>query len=320
MLRDNNKLLYVPRTVPYTSTKEERIVVPSSYVQTILTQMHIKYKHPLRSQMKQLFNKYFYGIGVSQLIEDMYNSCQFCNSLKKLPQESQYTASNLVERPGSYFVIDVMRRAKQKILVVRDQFSSFTSAKFIPDETHETLFDAIIELINPIRSSKEVTLRADNATAFQHLANKPSQTLKDLKIKVELGRDFNKNAVATVDKGIQELQSEIIRIQPEEIPITTAQLSQSLMMLNNRLRRNGQLSAKNIMFSRDENSEKKLNLDDNYLAREHLLTKQANNKRKNKNTQVSNDPVMFKPGQAVMLKDNPAKHKVRHLSGSFVNR
>ena len=75
---------------------------------------------------------------------------------------------------------------------------------------------------------------------------------------IELGDDFNKNSNAVVDKAIQELEREITIIEPNERPIDRIILSQAVMTLNERLRRNGQLSAWNIMFSRDDKKDQNI--------------------------------------------------------------
>lgn len=302
-------LLIVPRTIPFSTNKEERIVVPTSYMKTLINQLHIRHQHPSRAQLKSIFDKYFFGIGTSNIIEETCNLCHLCQAVKKLPQQKIFSTTTMAQIPGTHFVCDIMRRAKQNIIVVRDQFSSYTNATIIESEKHQDIEEAIIDLISPIRAPGKVMIKTDQATAFQYLS-KHQTSLKSLNVHIELANDFSKNAVATVDKGIQELQQELKRIQPFEKPISKAELSMAIMQLNNRLRRNGQISAREILFSRDYNKHTNLNLDDKALAASQLSSRNEANQQHNKNQKIIK-PENIIEGDTVMLKQNPQKHRIR---------
>ena len=301
----NDDLLIVPKAINFSTEKHERIVVPSSYNQSLLTQMHYKHEHPTKSQLKSLFDKYFFGLGINLILDKLYDECSLCNSMKKLPKQEIFSTTTNATMPGTHFVADVMRRAKQKILVIRDQFSSFTLAQFIDSENHQDLQTAIIKMITPIRANDTVVIRTDQATGFQKL--KSNKSLNDVNVLLELSDDFSKNGTAVVDKGIQELEREITILHPKEAPIDDLILSKALLNLNDRLRRNGNLSAKNILFARDEKLQENLQIDDKILA-ENQLQARTTNKHK-----ISNDEKLDKVvvGDAVMLKENPKKHNVR---------
>ena len=275
----------------------------------LINQLHIKHDHPSKAQLKSIFDKYFYGITTANYIEEVCNQCQLCQATKKLPQQQTFTTTTNAQQPGTHFVCDIMRRAKQNIIVVRDQFSSYTTAKTIVSEKHQDIEDAIIDLITAIRAPSKVIVKTDQATAFQYLAKHKTE-LQDLNIHIELANDFSKNAVATVDKGMQELQQEIKKIQHSEKPITKAQLSMAIMNLNNRLRRDGQISAIEILFSRDYNKKSNLNLDDKQIAADQQRNREEANTRHNmKNKQPPTGNIA--EGDMVMLRQNPHKHKIR---------
>ena len=105
----DNGLLIVPRSVEYSARKEERIVVPSSYLQALLTQIHYKHNHPAKSQLKSLFDKYFFGVGTNTIIDLLYDSCSLCNAMKKLPKQDVFTSTTNAEHPGTHFVCDILR-------------------------------------------------------------------------------------------------------------------------------------------------------------------------------------------------------------------
>ena len=301
-------LLVVYRNMPYSSQKEERIVVPTEYLPTLIKQLHNENNHPSKHQLKHLFEKYFFGVGVQGVIDTISGQCHTCCAMKKLPSSSNVsTTTTNAKYPGTHFGCDVMKRAKQVVIVIRDQFSSYTLADIIENENSDTLEDAIIKLLTPVRSSSKVIVRTDQAPGF--VKAQKSKTLADLGIEIQTGASLNKNSNAVVDKAIQELEKEITAIQPGEKPIDLAILSKSLMSLNNRLRRNGHLSAKNILFSRDEKRQKNIALDDDILAKEQLLTREQNNEYNNR--QVTKKDTVIKPGSFVMLQKNPKKHNIR---------
>jgi len=300
-------LLVVKHTIPLSSTKQERIVIPSQYAESLLNQLHIKLQHPAKSQMKLFFNKYFFTMSSSSIIENMYANCQLCKSVQILPKQLQTfnTQTNATE-PGTHLAIDVLRRAKQKIIVCRDQFSGFTTAAFIPDETIPSLQDGIIKITQTIKHPNHTLIRTDGAPAFKSLANQPNSQLKQLNITLEIGSPLNKNSNACVDKAIAELNTELKKIVKEEAPINETTLSLAINIINNKLRRKGQLSAADIMFSRDRLSNTNLQLDDKKLANNQLETRTNSHK-----TPPLTPKVNIKPGDIVMLTENPKKHHIR---------
>ena len=85
--------------------------------------------------MTKIFDRYFYGLRSKKVIEEVVEQCSQCNSMKYIaPELMTQTTSSVVEHPGDKFAADVMRRALQKILVVRDYHSSYTTTAIIPDE------------------------------------------------------------------------------------------------------------------------------------------------------------------------------------------
>lgn len=81
------------------------------------------------------------------------------------------------------------------------------------------------------------------------------------------------------------------------------------MNLNNRLRRSGAISARNILFSRDDKRNTNIHLDDITLASEQLQYREAANKMKNKDKPINSADVTT--GDQLMLNKNPAKHHTR---------
>ena len=302
-------LLIVKTTIPMSTTKQEQIIIPSNFVEAIVTQLHIKFQHPSKSQLLHLFNRYFFAPGSNKMIENMYEKCQICQANKRLPSAlTTYTNTTSAEHPGTHFGVDVMRRAKQKILIARDQFSSFVTATFIPDETKSTLRDAVIKVIDPVRTRGPVVVRTDNAAAFKSLALK-DEALNRLGIAIELSDPNNKNGNACVDRAIAEIIDEIKKVIPTEQPISQSILSQAVLQLNSKIRRGGKLSASEILFSRDQMNNQNLTLQDQSLQYDQKrIRDQANDKH---NSKIVHAAQNLKQGDIIQLKDNPKKHQAR---------
>ena len=59
-----------------------KVVVPPSYVDSILTILHIRLNHPKASQLKLLFNRYFFSPRTDGAVLRLYSSCHMCASLQ----------------------------------------------------------------------------------------------------------------------------------------------------------------------------------------------------------------------------------------------
>jgi hypothetical protein len=76
------------------------------------------------------------------------------------------------------------------------------------------------------------------------------------------------------------------------------------MNLNNRLRRSGAISARNILFSRDDKRMTNINLDDHVLAQEQLQARENAKQAKNKGRPLLK--ANKANGDQVMLNKNPS--------------
>ena len=301
-------VLVVDTPVPLSASKQEKIVVPYLHLPAILMQLHTKHGHPTKNQMGLVFNKHFFAYRSATAIDELYENCAICITMKRLPKQlDQYEVTTNAKKPGSNFGVDIIKRNKQLIMVARDQFSSYTVAEIVPNETGDSLREAIIKLITPIRSPDSVTIRTDNATGFQSIA-KADPYLEKLDICLELSDPNNKNGNACIDKGIQELQQELLRIIPHDGLINNTNLALAVKRLNSKIRRQGSLSADEIMFSRDRIAGKNLNLNDTQLAQDQLTTRRKNNKE---NSQTAKKEDNLKPGDIIHQKEHKNKNKVR---------
>ena len=115
--------------------KRSLIVVPRKYLHGLLECLHIKLLHPSKAQLRKVFDRAFYALDVDSAVDTTCQSCHTCVSLSDMPNKflHQSTTSN-PDQVGSMLSADVVRRAGQFILLVREYVSSFTHARLINDE------------------------------------------------------------------------------------------------------------------------------------------------------------------------------------------
>ena len=165
--------------------------------------------------------------------------------------------------PGTHFACDVLCRARQKILVTREVFSSYTIARLIVNEQKDLIRNAILESTAEIKSHNGARIRVDGATAMQSLVNDETLSRNGLHLEVGRLKNVNKNPVA--EKAIQELERELKRICPEGGPINGTILALAVVTLIKRIRNRG-LSAYEILTQRDNVIGDHLRLNDAHLA------------------------------------------------------
>ena len=105
-------------------------------------------------------------------------------------------------------------------------------------------------------------MRIDSAPGL--LSLKQDTALSAHGITLDYGRvkNLNKNPVA--EKCNQELELELLHIDPTGAPVTDVILQDAVHILNSRVRNRG-LSAREILFCRDQITSAHLNIDDNVL-------------------------------------------------------
>ena len=115
---------------------------------------------------------------------------------------------------GVSFAADVIRRYRQLILVLRECTTSFTASCLVHDEKHDTLRDALTQLIvglNPLDCATAI-IRVDPSPGFHSMAN--NDPLNHLNVTIDVGRVKNKNKNLVAEKAVRELEEELIRQEP----------------------------------------------------------------------------------------------------------
>ena len=249
------------------------IFCPSGIAHGLITALHLCLSHPSRSQMLKVFNRYFYTISAARVIDEVSNSCDICLALKKVPKELfEQTSSQPPCHPGRSMAADVICRAGQKILVVRDTLTSFTAATFIQNETASEYRDAIMMCTLPMKSEIS-NVRVDCAPGLRALEF--DVNLKSMGICLDFGRTKNINKNPVAEKANQELELEILKLDPSGKPISAITLTKAVCVLNTRIRHMG-LSSKEMLFGRDQISGERLEFTDNMLGDSQFACREQN--------------------------------------------
>ena len=202
--------------------------------------------------------------------------------------------------------MDIIKRAAQNIMTIKDHFSSYQDAILVKSEKSEDLKEGIIVLTSGIRHPNLIFISTDNSPGFQKLTKNLDKDLLSLKIQFIKTDELNKNANAGIDRGCQEIEEEIKRISPEGQKIGQAALKLAVLNLNSKLRRRGNISAYEINSARDQDTGEKLNLDDAKLRANQLKTRSIQ-----QDDSIEVEPILV--GDTVSVKNKTDKHKANDM-------
>ena len=179
-------VLVVKHSQPF-APASEAIVVPRSVLDGLLTALHIKLNHPSGHQFQMVLQRQFFALDMNDAISRVTSACHTCASLRSFPRTLvSQSSEEPPEVEGVSFAADVIKRQRQLILVLRECTTSFTSSCLIRDEKHDTLRDALTQLIvglHPLDGPSAV-VRVDPASGFKSMGNNDS--LKHLNVTIEL--------------------------------------------------------------------------------------------------------------------------------------
>ena len=292
----------------------ERLVVPRSVLDGLLTALHIRFSHPSKYQTKRLFTRYFFALDVDKTIDLVSSSCHTCQSVKSIPKHFQPQSCAVAPRSiGVSLAADVARRHRQLILVIRETVSSYTSTTLIKSEKHEDLRNAIIVLCSQLRSLQDggTTVRVDPAPGFCALANDP--ILLSHGITLEIGRVKNPNKNPVAERAIEELCLELLNLSPEGGAVSDVTLALATANTNSRIQRDG-LSAHEVWTQRDQLTGQQLPIVDRQIILSQHFSRQQNHTPSAKSkargrTEVPSAAVSV--GDLVFLKCDKDKLKAR---------
>ena len=259
-------LLVVPESRPFQHTFQ-RIVVPKKMLHGLLTALHIKLNHPSKDQLKKAFNRGFFALDLNRAVECIVDNCHQCLSLAKIP--SSFIQQSTAPPPPSVankFSADIIKRNRQKILVVREYVTSFTDAIQVESESKNDIQDALIRMLCRLRSPSgpNIVVRVDPATSFQSLEN--DKFLLSIGVNIEIGEAKNVNKNPVSERAVSELLEEFAKEDPTGGPISDVILALTVARLNSKIRDSG-LSALEMWTRRSLNGET-LSIEDSVLISE----------------------------------------------------
>ena len=189
----NDDILIVKDNQPFQPPRE-RIVVPRPIVDGLLTALHIRFCHPSRTQLKRIFNRYFFALDFDKASEATSVACHQCQAIKSIPlylRPQSFTQAPTVV--GSFFAADVIRRYRQYILVLRETVSSYTLSSLMDGERHDQLRNTLLSVCAELRllGDNPITVRVDPAPGFVALVN--DSDLARHGIRLEIGHVKNVN-------------------------------------------------------------------------------------------------------------------------------
>ncbi|CAH1266400.1 B4GALNT2 [Branchiostoma lanceolatum] len=257
-------LLVVPNRDMFGMTRD-RIIVPRNVVHGLTTAIHLKLGHPSQHQLKAVMSRYFYALGMDTVIQKVTAACDQCAALKcHIPVPPTFTTQPPPQTILATFAADVMKRARQNILVVRECSTSYTSTQIVPDETSTALRDGLITLCVPLcpLDGPPAVIRCDPAPGFQALTQDTWLAENHLQIEIGEFKNINKNPVA--ERAIEEMREELCKVDPLGQPVSPAQLAVITARVNAKVRSNG-LSSREYLFQRDQFNGEQIPLSDKSL-------------------------------------------------------
>ena len=105
---------------------QECIVVPCQVLDGLLTALHLLLSHTTAYQLKKVVGRYFYALDIEKAI-DITTGCHTCVALNHIPNiATEQTTTDPPSTIGETFAADIMKPARQLILVVTECMSSYT--------------------------------------------------------------------------------------------------------------------------------------------------------------------------------------------------
>ena len=206
---------------------------------------------------------------------------------------------------GEHFVADVIKRSKQKILLLRETATSMTWATFVTTEWASALRSALRQLLTQLRppnTTRQASCRVDNASALKSLT--ADQCLSDLGVTLDLSNPAYKNGNPCAEKAIRELHDAIKSVNSSGQGLSSEELASAVSLLNSRPRWST-MSAIELWTGRDMLTGETLLFD------QHQLIHAQHSRREGTHPSNVPDEPVFKVGDTVFSNNESCKLKPR---------
>ena len=181
------------------------------------------------------------------------------------------------------------------------------TATIAPDQTSNSLRDAILTSVSPTINLSGATLRLDSAPAFQSLS-KSCQTdpiFRAFKLEIELSQPLNKNGNPAAESTVAEVKRELLHIADKDQDVSPSMLALAVHNVNSRIRSNGRTAWENLT-ARDSLTGSPIKLSDSSDITELTERRELQHTRNAKNrskTKVMVPFVQYNKGDIVMFRD-----------------
>lgn len=157
------------------------------------------------------------------------------------------------------------------ILVVRETVTLFTSACIIEDEKCDTLRDCLLRLLvglHPLDGPGAV-IRVDPDPGFTSLRD--DESLKKFHISLQIGRVKNMNKNLVAEKGVAELETELLRQERGGCAVSPLGLAVCIARLKSRIRNKG-LSAREVWTQHNQFTHEQIPISDqDIIMKQHSI-------------------------------------------------
>ena len=146
-----DSVLLAPSVTGFSNTP--RYVVPPAAVPTIVTVFHQQFGCLAASPLTTLLRRHFFAFELDKVVQKYVSSCLACAA--KRDQSHVVQPMSSVPAPthfGEHFASDVIKREKQKILLLRETATSYTWACLVKNEKAPTLESGLRKLFAEVRS------------------------------------------------------------------------------------------------------------------------------------------------------------------------
>ena len=289
------------------------ISVPTTMFAGLIQALHLRLSHPSKAQLTQVIQKFFYTPGYLSYIDQLYDNCHTCQSLKTLPKIFKPETTTPLQGFGTKFAADVIERCSQKILVVVECLTGFSITQLIPDQTTKTLDQALYTILSTYAHVQGCTTRTDGAPSWQslHIQSRQQGSLwKMANFVIEIGDTLNKNKNPVCENKIKELEKEILKFKSNSGPITISELAYITRIMNARPRHRGNTSYE-LVFKRSQVDGSAVETSDTELSTLLHQSRLKANDYKAGRAKTSEEQPAFQPGDLVFVREDVNKNKSR---------
>ena len=244
------------------SIEYKAISVPDVYFPGLVQSLHLKLNHPSPYQLMKVMSRQFFCIGMAKIINNISASCDVCCRLKILPKEAQQGSTQQNLTFGKNFSADILVEKGQHILLCREKLSQFTTTRILPDETSDSIAEALVVLLVDLIPESRTKVQVDPGPSLVSLSTHPgNKLLASFNIVLDIGRTHNKQKNPIAENAIKEFRKEWLRLKPDGSSLTELDRATITSIMNKRVRLNG-LAPKEVMLKRNLQNHDPVSVDD----------------------------------------------------------